>query len=463
MVRVSRCGAAARAVLGALSVAGRPVTEPLLCRVTGLGTDAVRQASQELAAARLLADSTDGGTHRPRHALLSEAVAAGLLPGERAALHERTASVFEGTGDGTLAAEAAAHWAAAGRPDKELPARVAAAAAAEHVFGYAEAAAHWQRAIELCQAVPEASQAGIDLPRLYLQAIRALETSGDSQRAGELAEEAYSRFADHPDPATAAVIHQWAGFFRGMRMPAAGRPLIEEALRLFEQAPPSADQAEAWLTYSNVFLLHAEGRQEASRIALNRALEIAETVGATSLIAWILATLAVHSCIRGQVEEGFALLHRGRAMAEASGDSEATLALAGNESHCLGLMGEFGKAGEAALAGWQTARQAGRQNSNDAAILDGNACDALLARGRTADAAALIDPLITGPPDLDNCPVHVSRAEIDLLRGDIPAASERQQQIDVLTRHSASIDVARDFRQRAAELARWARPGRWAG
>ena len=309
---------------------------------------------------------------------------------------------------------------------------MAAAAAAEHVFGYAEAAAHWQRAIELCQAVPEASQAGIDLPRLYLRAIRALENSGDSEKAGELAEEAYRRFAGHPDPATAAVIHQWAGFFRGMRTPAAGRPLIEEALRLFEQAPPSADQAEAWLTYGNVFLLHAEGRQEASLTALNRALEIAESAGATGLISQILATLAFHTFMRGQVEEGFALLRRGRALAEASGDSEATLWLAVNESHFLLQMGEFEKASEAALAGLQTARQTGRQTSNDAAILAANACDGLLARGRTADAAALIDPLITGPPDLDNLPVHVSRAEIDLLRGDIAAAGERQQQITAL-------------------------------
>ena len=248
-----------------------------------------------------------------------------------------------------------------------------------------------------------------------------------------------------------------------MRTPAAGLPLIKEALRLFEQAPPSADQAEAWLTYGNVFLLHAEGRQEASRIALNRALEIAESAGATGLISQILATLAFHTFMCGQVEEGFALLRRGRALAEASGDSEATLWLAANESIFLLQSGEFEKASEAALAGLQTARETGRQTSNDAAILAANACDGLLARGRTADAAALIDPLITGPPDLDNCPVHVSRAEIDLLRGDIPAASERQQQIDVLIRHSASIDVARDFRQRAAELARWAgrRPMRW--
>jgi DNA-binding CsgD family transcriptional regulator/tetratricopeptide (TPR) repeat protein len=453
LTRVSHVGDDARAALTALAVAGRALTEDMLAAIAGLGVDEVRGALQELASARLLATSEG---YRPRHALLAEAVAGGLLPGERTALHERTALVFESTGDGTLAAEVAGHWAAAGRADKELPARMAAAAAAEYVFGYAEAAAHWQRAIELCQAVPEASQAGIDLPRLYLRAIRALENSGDSGKAGELAQEAYHRFASHPDPATAAVIYQWAGFFRGMRTPAAGLPLIKEALRLFEQAPPSADQAEAWLTYGNVFLLHAEGRQEAGLGALNRALEIAEAAGATGLIPQILATVAVQTFLRGQIEEGFALLRRGRALAEASGNSEGILWLANNESYCLLLTGEFEKASEAALAGLQTARNTGRQTSNDAAVLANSACDGLLALGQTASAAALIDPLITRPPDLDNWPVHLSRAEIDLLRGDIAAADERLQQINALISHFFSIDSAREVRQRAADLARWA-------
>jgi len=40
-------------------------------------------------------------------------------------------------GDEALAAEVAGHWQAAGNPAGELPARLAAGAAAERVFGYA--------------------------------------------------------------------------------------------------------------------------------------------------------------------------------------------------------------------------------------------------------------------------------------------------------------------------------------
>ena len=432
--RAGGCGADAGAVLAGLAVAGRPLTEVLLCDVTGLEVDAVRGGLRELAAARLLAASTAEGEHRPRHALLGEAVAAGLLPGERVVLHERTARALEAAGGGMLAAEVAGHWAAAGRAAEELPARLAAAGAAEQVFGYAEAAVHWQRAIELCQAVP-AVPAGIDVPRLYVRAIDALVVSGDRERGSALAEEAYRRFADHPDHAAVAVICQRAAYFRGIDAPAAGLPLIKEALRLFGQGPPSADHAEAWFVYGLIFLFYAEGRLAASLAALNRALEIAEAAGAAAVIPRCLAVLADLAFMRGQVEEGFALLDRGRALAQASGEDAALLWLAVNESDTLLKLGKFQNAAEVALRSLQAARQTGLEDSLDGLLLADNASQALLARGRTAEAAALIGPLTTGPPDRGHRVVHERRAEIDLLRGDIDAALGRQQQIDALIGH----------------------------
>jgi predicted ATPase len=96
--RAGRCGADARAVLNALAVAGRPLTENTLGEVAGLHPDQVRTAVGELTAARLLATPADGG-HRPWHALLAEAMDAELGPGERAALHERIARALEITRD----------------------------------------------------------------------------------------------------------------------------------------------------------------------------------------------------------------------------------------------------------------------------------------------------------------------------------------------------------------------------
>ena len=438
--RAGRCAGDARAVLAGLAVAGRPLAEDLLGVVTGLDAEAVRGGLRELAAARLLAEDTAGGGHRPRHALLAEAVAGGLLPGERAALHERTARALAAAGRPALAAEVAGHWQAAGNPAEELPARVAAAEAAERVFGYAEAAVHWQRAIELAQAQPGCRRAaGTDVPHMYVRAIDALYLAGDGERAAVVAEEAYRRFADHPDPATAAAVRHRAAFHRAIDAPAAGLPLMEEALRLYEQAPPSAEHAKAQLDYADMFLRSAQGRPEDIFPALNRALEIAEAAGATALIPRILASLAEDAFVRGQVEEGFALLERGWALARASDDGLALARLAVNESDALLKLARFQNAADVALSGLGPARQAGLQASLIATVLAFNASEALLALGRTAEAAALIDPLTTGPPDRLHWLVHEARAEIDLLRGDIDAAAGRRQQIDALLAHSGHV------------------------
>ncbi len=249
------------------------------------------------------------------------------------------------------------------------------------MFGYAEAAAHWQRAIELCQELPAAARAvGVDLPRLYMCAVDALDVAGDGQRAGVVAEEAYRLFAGHPDPATAAVVRLRAAYYRGLGAPDAGLPLIKEALRLFEQVPPSAEHAEAWLHYGSIFLFHAEGQLEESRNALHRALEIAEAVGATGLMPRILAYLAVQAATHGQIAEGFAILDRGRALAEAT-DGEGAVWVDVIESDFLLKTGKFQAAADVARRGLQPARQVGRHTSFTASMLPANASEALLALG----------------------------------------------------------------------------------
>jgi DNA-binding CsgD family transcriptional regulator/tetratricopeptide (TPR) repeat protein len=460
--RAGRCAGEARTVLAGLAVAGRSLAEDLLVAVTGLDTEAVRRGLRELAAARLLADDTPDGGHRPRHALLGEAVAAELLPGERVVLHERAARALARTGDRALAAEVAGHWQAAGRPAEELAARVAAARDAERVFGYGEAAVHWQRAIELGQAQPEAAAAaGIDVPLLSVRAIDALYRSGDTVRIALVAQDAYRRFAGHPDLVTAAVICHRAALFQENDVTAAGLPLMEEALRLFEQAPPSFEHADALLVYANSFLLHFEQRPQASHAALDRALEIAEAAGATALIPRTLSRIAAIAFLDGRVEEGFATLDRGWALARTAQDAPAFVWLAGKESDALLKLGQFERAAEVASREFNAARQAGLQAWKVASYLAANANEALLALGRTAAAAALIDPLTTPPAGPANWNIQAARAEIDLLRGDTGAAAERWRQIyaafpAVITRGPFGYETA----PRAAEAALLAgRPG----
>jgi len=130
--------------------------------------------------------------------------------------------------------------------------------------------------------------------------------------------------------------------------------------------------------------------------------------------------------------------------------------LAGNESYTLVKLAKFQSAADVALDGLTSARQAGLQASWWATLLAFNAAEALLARGRTAEAAALIDPLTTGPPDRLHFMAHEARAEIDLLRGDIDAAAGRRRQIDALFTDVRHAEWTRESARRAAELALWA-------
>jgi tetratricopeptide (TPR) repeat protein len=381
--RTARCDAAARAVLAALAVAGRPLSEGPLGEVTGMDEDAVRAAVHELTAARLLATPAEGA-HRPRHALLAEAVTAELLPSEQVTLHERLAGVLEAAGDETLAAEAAGHWAAAGRSGEELRARLAAADAAELVFAYAAAADHWQRAIGLCQVEADADLgAGVDMPHLYLRVVDALEASGDRRRAEAVAEEAYRLFADHPDRATAALVRFRIGLLRAtLDSPANGLPLIQEALRLFEGTPPSVEHATALFRYAQEVLFQGEGRHRAEELAgLDRALEIAEAAGAATLIPRILCGLANHSFYRGEIEEGFRLLAQARSVPRAPGDTWAVLWPAIVESDALLRLGRFEEATRAGLRGVEAVRRQGFGNRFATTITLANAVLALIAAG----------------------------------------------------------------------------------
>lgn len=456
LTRIRQVSDDARVALSGLAVAGRPVTELTLAGVAGLDERGIRGALRELSAAALLAPADSGDTCRPRHALLAEAVLADLLPGERVALHARAAEVLEAIGDPTLAAEIAAHWAQADRLADELRTSVTAAHAAVRVFAFAEAAALWQRAISLCEQLPEASAAlGLDLARLHVHAVDALETAGHGIEAGKLAEAAYTQFADCPDRHTAALVHLRAAHYcRIADGPGAAHPLFETALRLFEEAPPSADHAEALWFYAG--MSRFQGHTEMALPALEQGLRIAQAAGALAAQARILSALAYVDFLRGRIEEGFAALQRGRILADALDDAEPAMWIAWAQSDGLLRVGQPEQARLVALDGVERARRGGRAGTFATAILLSNAAQAMLELGATHDAARLLDPVTGRQPDREDWAPHVGRAEVDLRRGLVVEAARR---LEVAQGASigAPVEVAREITQRVAEVALWHR------
>ena len=302
-----------------------------------------------------------------------------------------------------------------------------------------------------------------EMPEWYLRAMDARHLAGDAEGAGVLAEEAYCRFAGHPDLAIAAVVRERAARFRGigdvfLGGPSAigsGIPLITEALALFDQTPPSAGHAEALFYYGH-YLFSGEGQHEEGIRAARRGLAIAEAAGATTLIPRMQPLLAYHLFLGGQVDEGFAVLRRARVLAESDGDGEACVLIDVYESEALLKTARVTDAAEVAERGLANARQAGLEAFWTTAILAANGAEALLHQGRTADAATLIGPLTDGPANRDTWLAHVYRAEVDLLSGDMAAAAARQGQIATIVRRIGNADWSREAALRAAELRLWA-------
>ena len=139
--------------------------------------------------------------------------------------------------------------------------------------------------------------------------------------------------------------------------------------------------------------MFVEEQLQASGAALNRALEIAEAAGATALIPRIVSMIAGVAFMHGQVEDGFAALERGWALARAAQDAPALVWLAGNESDALLKLGQFQRAAEVASRGLMPPGRRACSPRRFAIVLAANVAEALLALGRTAEAAALIDPL----------------------------------------------------------------------
>ena len=130
-----------------------------------------------------------------RHALLREAVYQELLPGERNRLHAACGAALAAQPELAGGAEAAAadlayHWYAAHDLPRALVASVAAGRVAEQRLGFAEARAHYERALELWERVADVEvRAGLDLVALTLRAAEVANLAGDHGRAAALIRE----------------------------------------------------------------------------------------------------------------------------------------------------------------------------------------------------------------------------------------------------------------------------------
>ncbi len=247
--RVEGLGRDALPIARASAILGRPAAEQLLGDVTGLPADRLAAGIREILDAQVLTTvhHESGERFEPRHALLAEAIVDDLLPGERTALHRRIADLLEaGTDDdgepARIAAEIAHHRWAAHDTELAVEASVRAAVAAADARAYAEADAHWTRALEAWPAPSEVE--GFDHPAALLRAAEVAWALGDRGRAADLADQALERIDARTDPMRAALAHQQLGLTLNTVDARAADLHIAQAVRLVPaiDAPPAAAQ-----------------------------------------------------------------------------------------------------------------------------------------------------------------------------------------------------------------------------
>lgn len=429
MLRIESLSPEAQTALRVAAAAGARVRHGLLVAAAPLDSAALLGGLREAVAHHVLIQEPDGDTYRFRHALLREAIADDLLPGERGPLHAalgRALAADPGlsvSGRG-VAAELAAHWTAAHDLPRAFAASAQAGEEAERMAAFAEANAHFERAAELWDAVsPEQREAGPSRVELLRRAAEAAYLSGDGDRAAALGRAALALVDPEREPMRAAILRERIGRFlwvSGLSEDALAE--LAAAVALMPADAPAAERARVLGAEGHVLML--VGRGVEARDRCERALTLAREAGARFEECQILNTLGPTQAGTGSGDEALASLRRARELADELGDPIEITRSYINLAEVVDRTGRPGEAIETLRAGIAWARREGIHAVLP--LLIGELAARLVRRGEWDEAAAILPEALSAPVSwgIGRESALAEFARLQALRGD-GAAVER--------------------------------------
>ncbi|WP_325050844.1 helix-turn-helix transcriptional regulator [Actinomadura spongiicola] len=317
--RMERLSDAGQRVVRVAAVAGRRIDDEPIRRLSGLDEAAAGEALREVVSHQVLVPSATGYTFR--HALLREAVYADLLPGERTRLHADYARLLAALPEGTrgAAAELAHHSRAAHDLPVAFAASVRAGREAARLGAPAEAFEHYERALELWDAVPGAeAAAGTDRVRLSLTAAKEAARAGELRRAVHRLRRLVG-LADPADlPLGAEIRDHLASYLNDIDEMEESQATAREAVAMLADGPPTVERAGALATYARS-LLYRDDDEEMPEFA-EKAVAEARAAGATGAEAALLVTLGLYRESREADPRVPELFERAEELADAAGD-----------------------------------------------------------------------------------------------------------------------------------------------
>ena len=370
-------------MLRMIAAGGVRVEHELLVAVCDESPEGIDAAASEAIAASVLV--IDGTAYAFRHALVHEAIHDQLLPGERVRFHTRYAESLLGTG-GADATAVSYHWMAAHNVREAFIASIAAFQQARSSFAFATAATMGERAIELWDQVPDASDlAARTKVELLGETSYVLRNAGESERAIALIDEAIS-FCDPTDAAAYALLLRNKASYLANIGQAGSVDLLRQALSVLEGHPRSVLRANVLGELAARLMLIAR---------FDQAIEMADGAFAEATAVGNRARMSVAANIRGfsrlaggSIDAGLADLALARELAV--GNDSARLRYWVNQSDALNLLGRYEEAVRTAEEGAERARQRGVERTSGAVLLS-NVISPLYALGQTSRADEMLD------------------------------------------------------------------------
>lgn len=412
----------ARAVLVTAALADRPLPRRVVARAASMRESELTDALRELVRRHLVADPYTTVDVAVRHPLLAATVRSQLVPGEAAAAHRRLAEALARTPHPS-AAEVAEHWRGARDDREELRWRIAAGRAACDRLARDEEAAHWERALELwpSDGAPPA-EAAVDRPELLLEVCHAMIGSGRTADARPWVEEALALGPELPRPTHALALRRASQVLATVD-PVAAAELAEDAIEALEELDDRVGMVRALGDQSSA--LRGAARYAEADAAVDRALALCDGLDEPALHRDVLIERAWLDIAAGRTAAGLRAVREARMIpVEDDPFSEAWL---GTYHTDLLLMrcasgDEVADAADSALA---AIRATGIESFLLSTLLLCNVAEARIHEGAVPSASRLVRPRTKDVPHGATRFLHLVRAWVEVLRGDLEAADRR--------------------------------------
>ena len=461
MARVGGLTDRSQELLRIASAAGQRVDPALVAAAMGTDVSVLDESLRESVSQQILIPDVAPGEERYafRHALLQEAVYEDLLPGERTRLHAafaRTLGEARAAGDTSRLSELAFHWYAARDLPRAFEAVLDAALAAEAGSAFPEALAHYERALELWDHVPEPeSRAGRDRVDLLATA-GSVARYCEPSRAVSHVRAALRMVDERADPMRAGLLNERLGRYAWI----AGQGQValdayRRAMSLISAEPPSEARARAVAGLSQILML--QNRYAESRRLADEAIKLAKVTGARQIEGHALNTRAMDRVRDGEVDQALADMDNALRIAEEVGDVDDIDRAYCNRIDVLSVAGRLDDAVDVANAGIGVAKRLGMVTFWGTHYLC-NAANLLFLLGRWEESeAARLQAEEIGAQGINAILVRELRARLALARGQFALAEGELRALRPLAEQAADGQVIAPVHASLAELALWQR------